>query len=298
MKVRFAVTPPASALTEDCFGNYLSACEQLKFDTIWLSDIPLGTMGDPVIALSYAAAATTKLNLGANIVPLGRNPMWLAKQLAQIDRLSGGRVLLSFVPGLGSQGERDALGYGDSNRGAAIDDIVDLMRRWWAGERISAAMEGYSFSDVVVHPRPLQSPLEIWLGGKAPAALRRVARLADGWLTSAATPDEAGAGKIQIERLAGEFGRIVDAEHFGISIPVTLGEPDEQALQSLRSRREDGDLSQIVAIGPKGLRALLDRHLDQGLSKFVLRPLNAMETQADWRRDLDWIAETALPLQT
>jgi alkanesulfonate monooxygenase SsuD/methylene tetrahydromethanopterin reductase-like flavin-dependent oxidoreductase (luciferase family) len=83
MKIRFAVTPPAEVMHESQFDDYLAACETLGFDTIWLSDIPLGPLGDPLVSLAYAAARTTKLKLGMNVVPLGRNPMWLAKQLVR-----------------------------------------------------------------------------------------------------------------------------------------------------------------------------------------------------------------------
>ena len=77
---------------------------------MWLSDIPLGATLDPVVGLSFAIAATSSLKLGANVVPLGRNPLTLAKSLAQIDQMSGGRLLLSFVVGLDQPGERQALG--------------------------------------------------------------------------------------------------------------------------------------------------------------------------------------------
>ena len=123
MKIRFAVTPPASALTEQSFPDYLSRVEELGFDTLWLSDVPLGPLGDPVVALAFAAGRTTRLKLGANIVPLGRNPLWIAKQIAHLDRLSQGRILISFVPGLGQPGERAALGYVDRN--AHISVVID-----------------------------------------------------------------------------------------------------------------------------------------------------------------------------
>jgi probable F420-dependent oxidoreductase len=298
MKIRIAVTPPAAALDERAFGNYLNDCEQLGFDTLWLSDIPLGPLGDPLISLTYAAAATSRLKLGANIVPLGRNPLWLAKQLAQLDRLSNGRLLLSFVPGLGQPAERAALGYPKAHRGRAVDDIIALLRRWWNGERVSEKLGDFTFEDVGVEPRPAQDPLEIWLGGKAPAALSRVARLADGWLTAAMTPEEAGAARSVIEREAARVGRQVDPEHFGISIPFARSEPAEAALTALRKRRDDGDLSQVVAVGAEPLRALVAAHIDAGLSKYVVRPVNALEANGDWRSELAWLAETVLPMQT
>lgn len=297
MKIRIAASPPPSALEGDAFVDYLGECERLGFDTLWLSDVPLGPLGDPLVSLTYAAAATTRLKLGANIVPLGRNPLWLAKQLAQLDRLSGGRLLLSFVPGLGQPAERTALGYRAAHRGRAIGETIGLLRRWWAGERVTARFGSLEFEDVAVHPRPRQQPLEIWLGGKAPEALSRVARLADGWLTSAVTPSEAGAGRVVIEAEAARLDRKIDQEHFGISIPFARQEPEEAALMPLRQRRQDSDLREVVAVGATSLRHLIGAHIDAGLSKFVLRPVNALTADTDWRTELAWLAEAVLPLQ-
>jgi probable F420-dependent oxidoreductase len=298
MKVRIAVTPPVSALHEHAFGDYLQHCEKLGFDTVWLSDIPLGALGDPLISLTYAAAATSRLKLGANIVPLGRNPMWLAKQLAQLDRMSNGRLLLSFVPGLGQAAERSALGYADSNRGHAVDEIIGLLRRWWAGESISATSCGFEFKDIAVLPTPQQQPLEIWLGGKGPAALSRVARLADGWLTAVITPAEAAVARAAIEAQAVACGREIDAEHFGISVPFARDTPTESALAAVRQRREDKDVSEVVAVGADHFRALIAAHIDAGLSKFVVRPVDGGGAKTDWRDELEWLAESVLPLQT
>ena len=101
-----------------------------------------------------------------------------------------------------------------------------------------------------------------------------------------------------IERRAGELGRVVDPEHFGISMPFCSEEPNEQALTALRVRRKDRDLSDVVAVGSRDLKHLISRHIDQGLSKFVVRPLNAMSVDNDWRDDLNWLADAVLDLQT
>lgn len=296
-KIRFAVTPPAAALRETAFDEYLQHCESLGFDTLWLSDIPLGNQGDPLFHLTYAAARTRRLKLGANIVPLGRNPLWLAKQLAQLDRLSNGRLLLSFVPGLGTAAERAALGVDQDDRGTQLEEILHMLRSWWAGGEVTGRCHGAHYERLVLEPRPLQQPLEVWLGGKGPLALERVARAADGWLTSVITPDEARVAREAIERRAAELGRSIDPEHFGISIPVARSAPLETSISALRARRDDHDLTDIVAVGTLGLRALIAAYLDAGLSKFVLRPVNALDASADWRADLEWLAEAVLDLQ-
>ncbi|MBX9608301.1 MAG: LLM class flavin-dependent oxidoreductase [Gammaproteobacteria bacterium] len=296
-KIRFAVTPPASALAPGAFTAYLAACERLGFDTLWVSDIPLGAQGDPLLHLTYAAARTTRLKLGANIVPLGRNPHWLAKQLAQLDQLCAGRLLLTFVPGLGSPAERAALGYATGDRGAALEAVLGLLRRWWAGERVTANIEGATYAELALEPRPRQQPLEVWLAGKGPLALTRVARAADGWLTSVVTPAEAEAGRRSIEAQAAEFGRVVDPEHFGISLPYAQTPPPAAAVSALAARRADGDLSDVVAVGRERLRELIHAYLEAGLSKFVLRPTSALDANAPWEDDLEWLAEAVLDLQ-
>ncbi len=298
MKIRFAVTPPASALAEDSFPAYLESAEALGFDTIWLSDIPLGNLGDPVIALTFAAAATRRLKLGANIVPLGRNPLWLAKQLAQIDRLCGGRLLISLVPGLGSPAERAALGHSDDNRWQAIETIITMMRTWWAGEAVTARFGTFDFQGARIHPQPLQDPLELWLGGKTEAALKRVARISDGWLTSAMTPAETARACATIIRHCQTYERHVDTEHFGISMPYARRAPADADLEALRKRRSDGDLSEVVATGGEHMTDLVKAHIDGGISKFVVRPLDALSSAADWQGDLNWLADRLLPLQT
>jgi probable F420-dependent oxidoreductase len=280
MKIRFAVTPPSFALQPDIFPDYAEACEAMGFDTLWLSDIPLGPNGDPLLSLTFAAARTRRLKLGANVVPLGRNPLWLAKQLAQLDQLSGGRLLLSFVPGLGALQERAALGHQQGDRGHAIDETIALLRQWWAGAPVSARFREFTYNEITVLPRPQQQPLEIWL--------------ADGWLTASATPEEAHQGRLTIEARAEALGRRIDPEHFGISIPYAQAQPQPAALAALRARRADRDLSRILPLGSSALIELVQAHIAGGITKFVLRSLS---DSPDWRADLAWLAESVLPLQ-
>src|SRR5881409_700827 len=151
MEIRFAVTPPSLAFRESVFPDYVSGCENLGFDTLWLSDVPLGPLGDPLFSLAFAAGRTRRLKLGANVVPLGRNPWLLARQLAQLDRMSGGRLLLSFVP---------ALGHPTGDRGQAMDEALALLRRWWAGETVTASLGPYRFDALGLQALPIQQPLE------------------------------------------------------------------------------------------------------------------------------------------
>lgn len=297
LKIRFAVAPGGRPFAPDDLDELLGVCETLGFDTVWLSDVPLGPIGDPLVSLTYAAARTTRLKLGANVVPLGRNPMLLARELAQLDQLSRGRLLVSFVPGLNQPGEAQALGVrpGGPARAGLMEEVIPLLRRWWAGERVTYQSERFAFTDVAVVPRPRQDPLEIWLGGHGPEALRRTGRLADGWLTATVTPEEAGAGRIAIDAAAAEAGRTIDAEHFGISLPYARSGPPDLMFQGLRARRPDVDLADVLPVGPAAIVSLIQRHIDHGLSKFVLRPVTP---SASLGEELRWLADVVLPLQT
>ena len=294
VKIRFAVSPGGRPFQAAELEGFAVASEAIGFDSIWLSDVPLSPIGDPLLTLAYAAAQTSRLKLGLNLVPIGRNPMLVARQLAQLDRLSGGRLLVTFVPGLGQPGERGALGFPTGDRGALIEEIIGLLRRWWAGESVDHRHNGFAYDGVTVAPTPVQEPLEIWLGGTGPKALERVGRCGDGWLTATMTPVEAARGRATIIAAAAANGRVVDVEHFGISIPYARDEVPATALAALRQRRNDGDLTGIVPVGADQLMDLIHQHVDAGLSKFVLRPLDA-HPAAD---DLAWLADVVLPLQT
>ena len=295
MKVRFAVSPGGSSFDPGRLVEFATRSEAEGFDTIWLSDIPMGALGDPLVTLAHVAAVTTRLRLGANVVPIGRNPMLLARQLAQIDQLSGGRLLLTFVPGVDQPGERTALGFPTTNRGELVEEIMDLLRRWWAGETVDHHSDHFAFDAVTVLPRPHQDPLEIWLGGKGPIALERVGRAGDGWLTAAVTPDEAGRGKETILAGAAAHGRTIDTEHFGISIPYARKELPAATIAAMQQRRgtSTADIREIAPVGADALNSLLQRHIDNGLSKFVLRPVDGEGPAVD----LPWLADVVLPLQ-
>jgi probable F420-dependent oxidoreductase len=269
--------------------------EALGFDTIWLSDVPMGPLVDPLLGLAFAAARTKRLKLGANVVPFGRSPFVLAKELAQLDRLSAGRLLLSLVPGLDQHGEREALTIGSRHRGHYLDELIPLLRRWWAGEAVDHQSEAFQCVGLSLPARPVQEPLEIWLGGVGPAAIDRAGRLSDGWLGANLTPAEAGIAVRRIGEIAEAAGRKIDPEHFGLSIPYLRQPPDDGVVAALRAGRHDGDLTDIAPVGTVDLRRVLTMLTDAGLSKFVLRPVARV---VDWDDELAWLAAGVLDLQT
>ena len=296
MKVRIAVAPGLGETTSGSYYELVDALEGKGFDTLWLSDVPMaGGVLDPVVGLAMAAARTSRLKLGANVVPIGRNPFRLAKELAQLDRMSAGRVLLSFVPGLDQPAERESLGLGGADRGRFLDEVIPLLRRWWAGETVEHRSERFNFPGVALGVSPVQQPLEVWAGGTGPKALARAGRLADGWLGAAVSAEEAGAARLRIQEAAVEAGRTVDPEHYGLSLPYARWPPDPSTLELLRGRRPDMDPAELLPVGRDQLRANLTRLVGQGISKFVLRPSNPV---GSWDEELDWLRDAVLDMQT
>lgn len=295
MKIRFAVGPHAGSLSAPDVVAFAESLEATGFDGLWLSDLPVAPVLDPMLGLALAAGRTDRLHLGANLVPLGRNPFLLAKELAQLDQISGGRLLLSFVTGVGQPGERQALGLDGAPRGEVLEEVLGLVRSWWAGETVDHRSERWTFDHLAPATRPVQDPLEVWLGGRGPQALDRVGRIADGWLGAQLTPDEAGPARLQIQEAAHRAGREVDPEHFGMSVPYARVAPEPDLLGLLAARRPDVDPLAFVPVGRTALREFVERYVDAGLSKFVVRPLAPV---ASWPEEARWLGDAILDLQT
>jgi probable F420-dependent oxidoreductase len=296
MKIRIGVgMGAAGAADTDTFTAAVEQMQRLRFDSLWLSEVLTGQVIDPLAGLAYAAGITRKLKLGTTMTVTGRNPVRMAKELATIDRLSGGRLLLVFVPGLSDRFEDQALGVPVSERGAWLDEVLPLVRRLWSEDSVTHAGPHLRYEDLTLHPRPLQDPLEVWLGGTARSALRRAGRLSDGWLPSLCTPQEAAAGRAAIEAAATEVGRRIDPEHFGISLAYARQAISPAQAARITKRRPGIDPTTLIPVGMGGLRDMLQRYIDVGFSKFVLRP---GDTPNSWPNELDELATGVLSLQT
>jgi alkanesulfonate monooxygenase SsuD/methylene tetrahydromethanopterin reductase-like flavin-dependent oxidoreductase (luciferase family) len=152
----------------------------------------------------------------------------------------------------------------------------------------------FTVENASVGPLPAK-PLDIWLGGSAEAGLRRIGRLADGWLGSLLTPAEARAAVGVINAAAGQAEREVEQDHFGISLPVAFGGIPDALAASIRRRRPDADPAALVADGWAGARDLISSFVDAGLSKFVIRPAATPES---WEGFVAGFARNLIPLQT
>jgi probable F420-dependent oxidoreductase len=293
MKVRIGIGAAGAASTPESLGELVAAIDDLGFDSLWLSEVLTGPVLDPVVGLAWAAASNPRVKLGTTALLPGRNVVRMAKQLASLDVLCGGRLLVTLVPGLTYAPERDAIGVEPKRRGAVIDDALPLLRRLWAGETVSHEGSAGAFRDVKLTPLPVQQPLEVWLGGTAPAALERCGRLSDGWLPSLCTPEEAAAGRVVIEKAAAKAGRTISVEHFGMSIGYARVPIDPATARVMAARRPRS--VELTPVGLSAVRALLERFIAVGFSKFVLRPI---VPPSSWRAELETLSAAVGDLQT
>jgi probable F420-dependent oxidoreductase len=297
MKVRigFALSTRGEGYDEH-FGPIVDDLERLGFDSLWLSERLTSPILDPLIGLAYAAGRARRLKLGTSVLVLpGRNPALLAKELASLDRASGGRLLPAFGLGTPDPAEHQAFGVAPRERGPWLDEALPLLRRFWTEDRVDHAGPRFHYDGVSMRPRPLQQPLDLWLGGRGAATLRRVGRLADGWLPSSVTPAEAAASRRTIEEAAAAAGRRVDPEHYGAIIVYAHADTSPAELAAVAARRPDLDPADFVPTGLDGLRTAIGRYIEAGVSKFVVRPA---APPASWTAELEALAAAVLPLQT
>jgi probable F420-dependent oxidoreductase len=188
--VHFGVILPnyGADASVDGIRRVAEQAEELGFDSVWTTEHiivgpeavnPYGRVYDPLVTLGWIAGWTDRIRLGTSIVlvPL-HNPMHLAKEVATLQELSGGRVTLGVGMGW-HRDEFEFMGVPFEGRGRRADEAIRIMRALWSGERDFEG-EHWSFRDATFEPRPAPQP-EIWVGGSSPRALRRARQLGDAW---------------------------------------------------------------------------------------------------------------------
>ena len=285
----------------DLLWGYVESAEALDVDSIWLSDRVVSSVlsMEPIVALSFIAARTSKLKFGTSVLALPlRNPTVLAKEIATLDFLSGGRALPAV--GLGTEDEREfeACGARKSQRAGRTDEAIEVMRRLWSEDEVSFEGRYFTLSKVTVEPKPVQEELPpIWIGGRTEAAMRRVARLGDGWLVSQTTPSEVEDGVRKIDAWSREYGRQIDDDHYGALFSFCVASTREEALRLaepyLLRRRTDVGPEGYSAFGPPDeVRKLIDEYVEAGATKFVARPACPPELMSE---QLDILGREVVP---
>jgi probable F420-dependent oxidoreductase len=294
VKVRIGIGMP-NLRPQDDVGELMKLFDDRGVDSVWFSEVVHGPQLDPVVAITYALARTQRLKVGTGVMVLpGRHPVLVAKQLASLARIAPRRVLPVFGVQPARPAERSAFAVPEGKLAAVFDESLALVRELLTKPTVTFHGEFFTVDDAGVGFVP-ERPLDIWLGGQAPVALRRIGRLADGWLASFVTPSEAAAGIEVIGGAAAEAGRTMDAEHYGVSLAVCFGSPPPALLEAARRRRPDLDPAVFAPVGWDALTDVVDAFTTAGVSKFVVRPALPPES---WAGFVDEFVTRMSPLQT
>ncbi len=179
---------------------------------------------EPFVLFGYLAAVTEKIELCTGIIILPqRQTALVAKQTAEVDVLTGGRLRLGIGVGW-NEVEYEALGQDWGNRGRRSAEQVEVLRLLWTQEVVNYEGRYHRITHAGINPLPVQRPIPVWFGGGAPQVVRRIARMGDGWFPQF-QPDAAGQERIgELRALAEGYGR--KAADIGIEGRVALADSD------------------------------------------------------------------------
>ena len=264
------------------FWAWVDLCDDARVNSIWQSDRIIGA--DPFLecmsVMAALAGRTKHVKFGMNVASLGlRDPVLMAKSCATIDVLSGGRLLPAF--GIGSARSRDysATGTPTKGRGKRMDEGLEIITRLWTETSVSFSGEHYQLDEAAIAPKPLQSPMPLWIGGSAKAAIERTARWGTGWQAGLESPEEVAPVIAAIKEALPRYTRDIDEDHYGASFAFRFGSLDEPICRKndeVLAKRLGKDPSRLRAVGGVDeIMALLDDFRAAGVHKFILRPIAA-----------------------
>ena len=263
--------------------------EELGFRDLWVTENTLDHVFcfDPVVVLTYAAAVTSKIRLGASVVVLQiHSPLMVAHQWACLDYVSNGRAILGV--GIGREHHYRQFEVSQEGRVSRFREEVDLIRALWSEEKVTYRGRFYHLENEGMAPKPVQRKLPIWMGVGHPDAIRRAARIADGWMGSGGSriADFAASVPILKEALA-ERGR--DPNSFPISKRVFTAVDERPAVarrELLRwftevYRNPPGtDLCGIHGT-PEEVRERLEEIVAMGANHLLLNPVSRYAEQLE-----------------
>lgn len=233
--VHLPTTQPA-AVTREALVTFAQAAERHGFASLWASDhvvIPTSSAGypggarfphpperpylEPVTVLSAVAVVTSRARLGCSVFILGhRHPVVMAKMLASIDALSGGRLIVGAGVGWWRE-ELEMLGTPFATRGRQADEALRVFKALWTEDAPAFDGEFFHVRDVGFAPKPIQRPHPpIWIGGGTPAAFRRVVAYGDGWHAMSRSPKELGEMLARLRETADAAKRSFASIHISL----------------------------------------------------------------------------------
>ena len=249
-------------------------------DSIWLSDhiVTRNPCLDITCLFAMIAARTRRVKMGPSVLTLPtRHPVQVAKTYATLDYLSGGRMVMAVGSG-GDPRDLHASGVPIEERGKRLDEGIEILRKLWTESHVTHHGRFYQFDDVTIEPKPPNGSLDIWIGGKSDAILKRTARLGDGWFPALTSPDEFKRDMDKLIDYGTERGRTMNPREAGVLLFTYVTDDRERARQvlapfvkALPMPPEEAAARCVVGSAAECVEKL-HRFVDAGCVKFVLRP--------------------------
>ncbi len=224
MKIGAVVRPVNLNHDLQAIKSFVLSIEKLGFDYLLAYDIIIKTeytpppTSEPFILISYLAGLTNNLDFATGVIILpSRQTLLVAKQAAEVDRFTGGRLRIGVAVGWNEK-EYQAMNSDFQGRGKRIEEQIAVMRELWTKPTVTFTGEYHNLNGIGIEPLPVQRPIPIWLGGYANTVLQRVARIGDGWLAHITTPESAGP---MVEKLH-NYMEMEDRKQEDIGIGVCL----------------------------------------------------------------------------
>lgn len=259
--------------------NIARTAEELGFDSVWASDhviMPESRVGmfsenfyDPFILLSYIAAETSRISIGTSVIILPyRNPVVVAKMIATLDALSGGRVIFGVGPGWMKE-EFETLGVPHSARGRMTNEYLRAIKALWETDSPGFEGEFMNFSGIKFYPKPLQKPHPpVWIAGSSVYAIKRAVRFGDGWHPTWVSPEDVERGIAELRSVAGEEGRDLSGFAYTVRNRIKIVEDGSEKLPD-----EKGNEPSFVLRGTVGeIKEYIAEYKELGVSHIVLDP--------------------------
>lgn len=271
------ILPNSGALgSAEAMFAIAKCAEELGFSALWTSDhlvVPVGSSAsypyvrdvdvrldpdhsfvEPLIALAGVAARTQRIRLGVSVYLAAlRHPLVAAKLVASLDQLSSGRVILGVGAGWIPE-EYQTLGIEWKERGAVLDEHIACMRALWSEARPSFQGRYFRFQDIGFEPKPVAGDVPIWVGGNSRPAMRRAARLGNGWHCIDMSPEDLKGKLTELENLCVQNGRLRSDLTLSMRSQVTLTDrhvPPAERLAPLTGTPEEliAELTKLQALG-------------------------------------------------
>lgn len=284
----------------DTIARVAERAEDWGLDSFWLSDHLLAPSPelDVVATLSLIASRTSRMKLGPSVLLLNlRHPLMAAKSFASLDYLSGSRMVMAV--GTGSNlADYAACGISPDARGKRLDEGIEVLRTVWKDRQASYHGRFFNFDNVTIEPRPTPranndfGTMDIWIGGRADSALRRTARLGDGFFASFQTPEEYESSMTKIRAYAVEYGRANARIESGLILLCRIASSREKALKEMQpmlsamGRGSEAFLERSVYGSAEDIAAQMERYIAKGLDKFVLWPIAAPDS---WDQQIELV---------